>query len=148
LIAAADLTFYTMLGLLVAVVLTVVIVAYLLATGITVPIRILRRAIAHVHHGNLGYRIHKERNDELGLLFSEYHRMADTLLKQRDECQHQLQQQTVTQITDGDDDTTNMAHEQEIQASPAPAQDEQELSAPDPEFDDATRIMPPKQNNT
>ncbi|MBT3046340.1 MAG: protein kinase [Candidatus Thiodiazotropha sp.] len=148
LIAAADLTFYTMLGLLVAVVLTVVIVAYLLATGITVPIRILRRAIAHVHHGNLGYRIHKERNDELGLLFSEYNRMADTLLKQRDECQHQLQQQTVTQITDGDDDTTNMAHEQEIQASPAPAQDEQELSAPDPEFDDATRIMPPKQNNT
>ncbi|MEW8330178.1 MAG: protein kinase [Candidatus Thiodiazotropha sp.] len=148
LIAAADLTFYTMLGLLVAVVLTVVIVAYLLATGITVPIRILRRAIAHVHHGNLGYRIHKERNDELGLLFSEYNRMADTLLKQRDECQHQLQQQTVTQITDGDDDTTNMAHEQEIQASPTPAQDEQELSAPDPEFDDATRIMPPKQNNT
>ncbi|MET0068580.1 MAG: protein kinase [Candidatus Thiodiazotropha sp.] len=148
LIAAADLTFYTMLGLLVAVVLTVVIVAYLLATGITVPIRILRRAIAHVHHGNLGYRIHKERNDELGLLFSEYNRMADTLLKQREECQHQLQQQTVTQIIDGDDDTTNMAHEQEIQESPAPAQDEQELSAPDPEFDDATRIMPPKQNNT
>ncbi|PUB80108.1 MAG: serine/threonine protein kinase [gamma proteobacterium symbiont of Ctena orbiculata] len=146
LIAAADLTFYTMLGLLVAVVLTVVIVAYLLATGITVPIRILRRAIAHVHHGNLGYRIHKERNDELGLLFSEYNRMADTLLKQRDECQHQLQQ-TVTQIIDGDDDTTNMAHEQVIQQPAPPLPDERELGATDPEFDDATRIMPPKQNN-
>ncbi|MES9946959.1 MAG: protein kinase [Candidatus Thiodiazotropha sp.] len=144
LIAAADLTFYTMLGLLVAVVLTVVIVAYLLATGITVPIRILRRAIAHVHHGNLGYRIRKERNDELGLLFSEYNRMAETLLKQREEYQHQLQQQTVPQIIDGDDDSTNITIVQVTEEPPN--KDVQELVAPEQEFDDATRIMPPKQN--
>ncbi|MEW8507075.1 MAG: protein kinase [Candidatus Thiodiazotropha sp.] len=144
LIAAADLTFYTMLGLLVAVVLTVVIVAYLLATGITVPIRILRRAIAHVHHGNLGYRIHKERNDELGLLFSEYNRMADTLLKQREEYQHQLQQQTVPQIVDEDDDTINMLNDQ-VKAETLIKED-QEFVSTDPELDDATRIMPPKQN--
>ncbi|MET0051849.1 MAG: protein kinase [Candidatus Thiodiazotropha sp.] len=81
LIAAADLTFYTMLALLLAVVMTVVIVAYLLATGITLPIRILRKAIIHVHHGNYGYRIREERNDELGLLFTEYNRMADALQK-------------------------------------------------------------------
>ncbi len=81
LIAAADLTFYTMLALLLAVVMTVVIVAYLLATGITLPMRILRKAIIHVHHGNYGYRIREERNDELGLLFTEYNRMADGLQK-------------------------------------------------------------------
>ncbi|MCW4260960.1 MAG: protein kinase [gamma proteobacterium symbiont of Clathrolucina costata] len=141
LLAAADLTFYTMLALLVAVVLTVVIVAYLLATGITVPIRILRRAIAHVHHGNLGYRINKERNDELGLLFSEYNRMADTLLKQREEYQSQ-QQQSVTQIIEEGDDTTNIVHEPVVEESPV--QEEQALATSDQEFDDATRIMPPK----
>ncbi|MEJ2405442.1 MAG: protein kinase [Candidatus Thiodiazotropha sp.] len=81
LIAAADLTFYTMLALLLAVVMTVAIVAYLLATGITLPMRILRKAIIHVHHGNYGYRIREERNDELGLLFTEYNRMADGLQK-------------------------------------------------------------------
>jgi serine/threonine-protein kinase len=144
LIAAADLTFYTMLGLLVAVVLTVVIVAYVLATGITVPIRILRRAIAHVHHGNLGYRIHKERNDELGLLFSEYNRMADTLQKQREEYQHQIQQQTVPQIIGPDDDTKEVVHrpgrkEPTLRVEP-------ELATSQQEYDDETRIMPPKQN--
>ncbi|MET0026278.1 MAG: protein kinase [Candidatus Thiodiazotropha sp.] len=81
LIAAADLTFYTMLALLLAVVMTVVIVAYLLATGITIPMRILRKAIIHVHHGNYAYRIRDARNDELGLLFTEYNRMADALQK-------------------------------------------------------------------
>ncbi|MEW8195027.1 MAG: HAMP domain-containing protein, partial [Candidatus Thiodiazotropha sp.] len=140
LLAAADLTFYTMLALLVAVVLTVVIVAYLLATGITVPIKVLRRAIAHVHHGNLGYRINKERNDELGLLFSEYNRMADTLLKQREEYQ---QQQAVLQIIEEEDETTNIAHEQVREESSV--EEEQELATSDQEFDDATRIMPPKQ---
>ncbi|MET0004314.1 MAG: HAMP domain-containing protein [Candidatus Thiodiazotropha sp.] len=121
--------------------LTVVIVAYLLATGITVPIRILRRAIAHVHHGNLGYRINKERNDELGLLFSEYNRMADTLLKQHEEYQSQ-QQQSATQILEEGDDTTNIVHEPVGEESPA--QEEQALATSDQEFDDATRIMPPK----
>jgi eukaryotic-like serine/threonine-protein kinase len=81
LVAAADLTFYTMLALLLAVVITVVIVAYLLATGITFPMRILRKALTHVYHGNYGYRIREERNDELGLLFTEYNRMADALQK-------------------------------------------------------------------
>ena len=57
LIAAAKLTLYTMLGLLAAVVLTVIVVAYLLAAGISLPIKSLRRAIAHVIHENYSYRI-------------------------------------------------------------------------------------------
>jgi serine/threonine-protein kinase len=149
LIAAADLTFYTMLGLLVAVVMTVVIVAYLLAAGITVPMRILRRAIAHVHHGNLGYRIDKARNDELGLLFAEYNRMADTLLKQREEYQHQLQQ-GVPQIIEEDDNNLNDVPASHKQAPPeeAPTQEDDEaLAETAAEYDDATRIMPPKQND-
>jgi serine/threonine-protein kinase len=164
LIAAADLTFYTMLGLLVAVVMTVVIVAYLLATGITVPMRILRRAIAHVHHGNLGYRIDKARNDELGLLFAEYNRMADTLLKQREEHQHQVQQ-GVPQIVEENDNNLNDEPEQagpesseqashkqvppeKVKSEEKPAEEDDEaLAAAAAEYDDATRIMPPKKNN-
>jgi serine/threonine-protein kinase len=144
LLAAADLTYYTMLALLVAVVLTVVIVAYLLAAGISVPIKILRRAIAHVHHGNLGYRIHKERNDELGLLFSEYNRMADTLQKQREEYQEKLQQQAVPQDIELEDDTVNLVHEHVMKEPPA--QDQPELVTSEQELDDATRIMPPNKN--
>jgi serine/threonine-protein kinase len=144
LLAAADLTYYTMLALLVAVVLTVVIVAYLLAAGISMPLKILRRAIAHVHHGNLGYRIHKERNDELGLLFSEYNRMADTLQKQREEYQEKLLKQVVPQLIDPKDDTVNLVHEREIEKPSTQAQPE--LVTSEQEFDDATRIMPPKKN--
>jgi HAMP domain-containing protein len=85
LLAAANLTLYTMLGLLVAVVLTVIIVAYLLAAGITLPLKSLKRAIAHVIHENYSYRIEEKRNDELGQLFSEYNRMADSLSNREEE---------------------------------------------------------------
>lgn len=85
LIAAAKLTLYTMLGLLAAVVLTVIVVAYLLAAGISLPIKSLRRAIAHVIHENYSYRIEERRNDELGQLFSEYNRMASALLSLEEE---------------------------------------------------------------
>ncbi|MCP4285310.1 MAG: protein kinase [Gammaproteobacteria bacterium] len=85
LIAAANLTLYTMLGLLVAVVLTVIIVAYLLAAGITLPLKSLKRAIAHVIHENYSYRIEEKRNDEFGQLFSEYNRMADSLSNREEE---------------------------------------------------------------
>jgi serine/threonine-protein kinase len=166
LIAAADLTYYTMLALLVAVVLTVVIVAYLLATGITVPMRILRRAIAHVHHGNYGYRIKKERNDELGLLFQEYNRMAETLLTQREEYKQQqlqqLQQEVTMQTGEANDDETKVVAPSPVAQEPEPEQEreqeqeqeqerqvdvETELLVPEEEIDDATRIMRPKHHN-
>lgn len=79
--AAANLTFFTMLLLLLAVVMTVAVVAYLLAARITLPVRMLKSALAHVRHGNLNHRIKVERRDEFGLLFDEYNSMAEALLQ-------------------------------------------------------------------
>ncbi|MCU7906321.1 MAG: protein kinase [Candidatus Thiodiazotropha sp. (ex Epidulcina cf. delphinae)] len=140
LIAAADLTFYTMLGLLVAVVLTVVIVAYLLAAGITVPMKILRRAITHVNHGNYGYRIKEERNDELGLLFVEYNRMADSLLQIEEEAQQAIAEPSLMPASNGE--TTNITATQVVTQQAAVSGNGRQ--APDNAMDDATRIMPPK----
>jgi len=83
--ATADLTLYTMLGLLIAVVLTVVIVAYLLAARITTPMKMLKRALSKVRKGNLNYRINETRNDELGQLFTEYNSMADVLYSMKED---------------------------------------------------------------
>jgi len=77
LIAAAELTLYTMLGLLAAVVVIVSVVAYLLATGISLPLKLLRRAIVQASNGNYNHHIDTKRNDELGQLFNEYNKMAD-----------------------------------------------------------------------
>ncbi|MCM8854881.1 MAG: protein kinase [Candidatus Thiodiazotropha sp.] len=140
LIAAADLTFYTMLGLLVAVVLTVAIVAYLLATGMTVPMKILRRAITHVQHGNYGYRIKKERNDELGLLFVEYNRMAEALLNEKEEAQQM--DQAIPLSIEPNEDKTNQAPLQDNKQ--ITALDEESLPPLEEDIDDATRIMQPK----
>ncbi|MCU7924090.1 MAG: protein kinase [Candidatus Thiodiazotropha sp. (ex Dulcina madagascariensis)] len=140
LIAAADLTFYTMLGLLVAVVLTVVIVAYLLAAGITVPMKILRRAITHVRHGNYGYRIKEERNDELGLLFVEYNSMADSLLQLEEEAQQAVQEAPLMPAPD--DEATDITSTQEV--TQQAAMKESDRQTPKGEMDDATRIMPPR----
>ncbi|MCU7935127.1 MAG: protein kinase [Candidatus Thiodiazotropha sp. (ex Dulcina madagascariensis)] len=140
LIAAADLTFYTMLGLLVAVVLTVVIVAYLLAAGITVPMKILRRAITHVRHGNYGYRIKEERNDELGLLFVEYNSMADSLLQLEEEAQQAVQEAPLMPAPD--DEATDITSTQEV--TQQAAMKESDRQTPEGEMDDATRIMPPR----
>jgi serine/threonine-protein kinase len=77
--AAANLTLYTMLALFAAVVLTVVVVAYLLSAGITLPMKRLRSALAHVVNENYNHRIEERRNDELGQLFDTYNEMAETL---------------------------------------------------------------------
>jgi serine/threonine-protein kinase len=133
LIAAADLTFYTMLGLLVAVVLTVIIVAYLLATGITLPMKILRKAMSHVRQGNYAYRIRQERNDELGLLFMEYNIMAEGLEK--------AQQPDVApeEPTVQADDETKIAPVRNHQAlNTTIKEDCQDLAI---DMDDATRII-------
>ena len=136
LLAAADLTFYTMLGLLLAVVLTVVVVAYLLATGITLPMKILRKAITHVHHGNYAYRIRQERNDELGLLFTEYNRMAEGLQKA---AQTVVEPDDRTEPAQTDEDTTNLAPVRDKQVTDQAISDDfHEL---DEDMDDATRII-------
>jgi eukaryotic-like serine/threonine-protein kinase len=138
---AANLTFYTMLLLLVAVVLTVAIVAYLLAARITLPIRRLKNALSHVRHGGLNHRIKTERNDEFGLLFSEYNRMADALLQAQEALEQKLAeaQSSQPQIVEA------VAAAQE-----APVPEQQEDLEPDVErlVDDGTRILPPKNRRT
>ncbi|MEJ2464771.1 MAG: protein kinase [Candidatus Thiodiazotropha sp.] len=138
---AANLTFYTMLLLLVAVVLTVAIVAYLLAARITLPIRRLKNALSHVRHGGLNHRIKTERNDEFGLLFSEYNRMADALLQAQEALEQKLAeaQSSQPQIVEA------VAAAQE-----APVPEQQEDPEPDVDslVDDGTRILPPKNRRT
>jgi serine/threonine-protein kinase len=122
LITAADLTFYTMLALLLAVVLTVVIVAYLLATGITLPMKILRKAMRQISQGNYIYRIRQERNDELGLLFNDYNRMAEELQK--------LNQNDV--LADDQAESTERRQKVELPQKVEPPQEE----------DDKTQVAP------
>jgi hypothetical protein len=69
--------------------------------------------------------------------------MADTLLKQREEYQYQLQQ-NVEQAMGSEDDTLNIGTEPVEQAYTEKT--DQELATAAPEYDDVTRIMPPKQN--
>jgi serine/threonine protein kinase len=110
------------------------------------------------------YLVYQARNDELGLLFAEYNRMADTLLKQREEHQHQVQQ-GVPQIVEENDNNLNDEPEQagpesseqashkqvppeKVKSEEKPAEEDDEaLAAAAAEYDDATRIMPPKKNN-
>ncbi|MES9831263.1 MAG: protein kinase [Candidatus Thiodiazotropha sp. DIVDIV] len=154
LIAAADLTFYTMLGLLLAVVMTVVIVAYLLATGITLPMKVLRKAMGHVRQGNYAYRIRQERNDELGLLYSDYNKMAEELQKleltevlsdestQTHESNIEVEVEVdvdVDEKVDEDDDKTNMAPARNQHSFDDVTNTNQ--TSPNDIDDDATRIM-------
>jgi serine/threonine-protein kinase len=127
LMTATDLTLYTMLGLLIMVVVTVVIVAYLLAAGITGPMKLLRKAMAHIIHENYNYRITQERNDELGLLFSDYNRMASTLAARRE---------AEAAITKGAE-TEDEEDEQTVTQSEPPPSDAEDSQ------DEPTRIMRP-----
>jgi serine/threonine-protein kinase len=146
LITAADLTFYTMLGLLLAVVVTVVVVAYLLATGITLPIKVLRKAMHHISLGNYAYRIRQERNDELGLLFTDYNRMAEALqnmeqddVLREDSTQSEMNRQTAAaqpQPLNEPDDETRIAPVKPVATDEASS--DQELVDG---MDDATRII-------
>jgi serine/threonine-protein kinase len=126
---AANLTFYTMLLLLVVVVLTVIVVAYLLASRITHPIRVLKSALAQLRQGNLNHRIKSVRNDEFGLLFSEYNRMAEALLEEQESQQQEL--------AESSGQLSQSQHEVTVTTL------EQDLEAPSPQ-DDATRIFQPK----
>jgi eukaryotic-like serine/threonine-protein kinase len=131
--AAANLTFYTMLLLLVAVVLTVSVVAYLLAARITLPIRMLKSALAHVRQGNFNHRIKAERKDEFGLLFAEYNHMSETLLQVHEEQQRKpSQEQTVETPAAGPQSSLSEQFYPDLE--PAMAQP----------LDEATRILQPK----
>jgi serine/threonine-protein kinase len=128
-----------MLLLLVAVVLTVAVVAYLLATWITLPIRMLKSALAHVRNGNLSHRIKAERNDEFGLLFAEYNRMAEVLLREQEAQHRKLAEAAAQQAQETTQDDAPPEH--------PPAGIEERFASQAVE-DDATRILQPKAKQT
>ncbi|MEJ2455385.1 MAG: protein kinase [Candidatus Thiodiazotropha sp.] len=134
---AARLTICTMLSLLVVVVLTVAVVAYLLAARITLPISILRSALAHARQGNLNHRIKAERKDEFGLLFAEYNSMTEALLEEQElhhrelaGAREQPRQSQPDEMPEDQAETTRTDFEQGLE--------------PHSSQDDATCILPPK----
>ncbi len=91
---AAQVTLYTMIGLMLAVILTVAVVAYLLAARLSAPMRILHNALKQAAQGNLAHRITESRNDELGRMFDQYNRMVESMDKLHED--HQALSQTTT----------------------------------------------------
>ncbi len=84
---AAQVTLYTLVSLLLAVILTVAVVAYLLAARLSVPMRILQDALKHASKGNLAHRISESRNDEFGRMFHQFNLMAEAMEQVREENQ-------------------------------------------------------------
>ncbi len=84
---AARVTLYTMLGLMLAVIFTVALVAFVLASRLSAPMRILQAAMREAAQGNLGHRIEERRNDELGGMFDQFNRMAESMEQLREDNQ-------------------------------------------------------------
>ena len=73
--------------------LLVMLVALLMSRAITKPIRRLKEGTHQVGSGNLRYRIHLKRSDEIGGLASAFNRMAENLIEvmaSRDELMREI----------------------------------------------------------
>ncbi len=77
--AVADITRTLFIVLGAVTVLAVGLVSYGLAQLLSRPIRILRAALQEIAKGNFDCRISERRKDELGLVFAEFNRMAESL---------------------------------------------------------------------
>jgi len=77
--ALAQQTVITLMLLMLITVLAAAIVAYVLASAASTPIRLLQKALGEVGKGNAGYRIAEVRKDEFGQLFESFNEMADSL---------------------------------------------------------------------
>ena len=72
---------FTMLLLMVVTVAAASVVAYVLASAISNPLKTLRKSFEEIKKGNLGYRIAQTRKDEFGEVFQSFDEMAETLQK-------------------------------------------------------------------
>ncbi len=81
---AANLTMYIMIGLILAVFVTVLVAVYLLVSRMTAPMKILHDALRQTAQGNLAKRISEKRNDELGQMFEEFNKMTERLEQMKD----------------------------------------------------------------
>jgi signal transduction histidine kinase len=78
--ALASNMLYEVLAFVVLVVLVAIILAILLEKRITEPIKALIRGVKRYAEGDLEYRIHIERYEEIALLAEEFNSMASSLL--------------------------------------------------------------------
>ncbi|THF61174.1 protein kinase domain-containing protein [Pseudothauera rhizosphaerae] len=77
--AANRTTLAAMVAVMLVILVTVFIGAYMLSRRLAVPLEILRRALGHIAQGRFGSRIRMRRNDEFERLFAAYNSMADSL---------------------------------------------------------------------
>jgi serine/threonine-protein kinase len=75
---------FTMLLLMIVTVAAASMVAYALASAMSVPLQTLRKSLEEMKKGNFGYRIAQSRKDELGEVFRSFDEMAATLQKNND----------------------------------------------------------------
>ena len=57
----------------------VLFINYFMVNRLLDPVRMLRRGAERIRHGDLSYRVHNERHDELGALTDSINHMADSL---------------------------------------------------------------------
>lgn len=75
---------FTMLLLMIVTVAAASVVAYALASAMSVPLQTLRKSLDEMKKGNFGYRIAQSRKDEFGEIFQSFDEMAGTLQKNND----------------------------------------------------------------
>jgi len=151
---AANLTMYIMLGLILAVFVTVVLAVYLLVSRITAPMKILHDALRQTAAGNLAQRISEQRNDELGQMFLEFNKMAQNLEQMKDQWSSTAsgneaggegdEPAVKRQVETGPGDTLILSAEGEAQATVVVPPDAQKtVVAPPPDAQKTVVVQPP-----
>jgi adenylate cyclase len=74
-------TIRAILGVTVFMIILGIITAYFLGKRLSRPIHHLMHASQAIHDGNYDYRIHEQRNDEIGYLIGAFNKMANGLLE-------------------------------------------------------------------
>ena len=75
----ARLSLLLMSALVLVTVLAVTLAMYFVANWFARPIKLLRESITEIGHGRFEHRIREQRQDEYGLLYSEFNQMAQAL---------------------------------------------------------------------
>jgi HAMP domain-containing protein len=79
LLHVARLSIALMIALVLVTVLAVAIAMYFVANWFAQPIKLVSEAMGEMEHGRFDHRIAEHRNDEFGLLFTAFDRMAQAL---------------------------------------------------------------------
>ena len=74
-------TIHAIIGVTLFMIVLGIITAYFLGKRLSRPIHHLMHASQAIHDGNYDYRIHEQRNDEIGYLIGAFNKMANGLLE-------------------------------------------------------------------